>query len=252
MKKKYSRVLLKLSGEALSGGEKGILSDTMLKNVAEKVVLLVKSGIQVSIVIGAGNIWRGARQNGLSVDRVRGDHMGMLATLINSLAMQDYIIAAGADARVMSAVRIQQFCETYSQYKAIEYLEQGKVVILACGVGYPFFSTDTGMMLRAAELKCDAVLSAKNVDGVYDKDPHKHPDAKKYDTLTFTKVLEDQLAVMDGTAATLCRDNKLPILVFDLAEPANIARAVQGENVGTLVYEAAALTADIKDKENDL
>ena len=236
MKKKYSRVLLKLSGEALSGGEKGILNDTMLKNVAEKVVLLVKSGIQVSIVIGAGNIWRGARQNGLSVDRVRGDHMGMLATLINSLAMQDYIIAAGADARVMSAVRIQQFCETYSQYKAIEYLEQGKVVILACGVGYPFFSTDTGMMLRAAELKCDAVLSAKNVDGVYDKDPAKHPDAKKFDELTYSEMLSMGLKAIDVSAAAIGMENNIKTVMFPLSDPENIILAANGNAIGTLLH----------------
>ena len=236
MKKKYSRVLLKLSGEALSGGEKGILSDTMLKNVAEKVVLLVKSGIQVSIVIGAGNIWRGARQNGLSVDRVRGDHMGMLATLINSLAMQDYIIAAGADARVMSAVRIQQFCETYSQYKAIEYLEQGKVVILACGVGYPFFSTDTGMMLRAADLKCDAVLSAKNVDGVYDKDPAKHPDAKKFDELTYSEMLSMGLKAIDVSAAAIGMENNIKTVMFPLSDPENIILAANGNAIGTLLH----------------
>lgn len=236
MEKKYSRVLLKLSGEALSGGEKGILSDTMLKSVAEKVALLVKSGIQVSIVIGAGNIWRGARQNGLSVDRVRGDHMGMLATLINSLAMQDYIIAAGADARVMSAVRIQQFCETYSQYKAIEYLEQGKVVILACGVGYPFFSTDTGMMLRAAELKCDAVLSAKNVDGVYDKDPAKHPDAKKFDELTYSEMLSMGLKAIDVSAAAIGMENNIKTVMFPLSDPENIILAANGNAIGTLLH----------------
>ncbi len=236
MNGKYSRVLLKLSGEALSGGDKGILSDSMLKSVAEKVALLVKSGVQVSIVIGAGNIWRGARQNGLSVDRVRGDHMGMLATLINSLAMQDYIIAAGADARVMSAVQIQQFCETYSQYKAMEYLEQGRVVILACGVGYPFFSTDTGMMLRAAELKCDAVLSAKNVDGVYDKDPAKYPDAKKFDELTYSDMLAMGLKAIDVSAAAIGMENGIKTVLFPLSDPENIILAANGDTIGTLLH----------------
>jgi len=236
MNGKYSRVLLKLSGEALSGGDKGILSDAMLKSVAEKVALLVKSGVQVSIVIGAGNIWRGARQNGLSVDRVRGDHMGMLATLINSLAMQDYIIAAGADARVMSAVQIQQFCETYSQYKAMEYLEQGRVVILACGVGYPFFSTDTGMMLRAAELKCDAVLSAKNVDGVYDKDPAKYPDAKKFDELTYSEMLALGLKAIDVSAAAIGMENGIKTVLFPLSDPQNIILAANGDTIGTLLH----------------
>ena len=166
MSEQFKRVLVKLSGEALAGKDNKILDGEMLSLVAEKLSRLAKSGVQVSVVIGAGNIWRGARQNGLTVDRVRGDHMGMLATVINSIAMQDYIIKTGVNARVMSAVQIQQFCEPYSQYKAIECLEKGEIVILSCGVGYPFFSTDTGMMLRAAELKCDAVLSAKNVDGV--------------------------------------------------------------------------------------
>ncbi len=236
MANEFKRVLVKLSGEALSGNGKSILDGEMLVSVAKTLSDLVKSGTQVCVVIGAGNIWRGARQNGLEVDRVRGDHMGMLATLINSIAMQDYIIKAGTTARVMSAVQIQQFCETYSQYKAIEYLEKGEIVILACGVGYPFFSTDTGMMLRAAELKCDAVLSAKNVDGVYDKDPAKHPDAKKFDSLTYSEMLSLGLKAIDQSAAAIGEECGIKTVLFPLSDPKNIILAANGENIGTIIH----------------
>ena len=232
----YKRVLVKLSGEALSGDGKSILDNDMLKSVAKTLSNLSKSGTQVCVVIGAGNIWRGARQNGLDVDRVRGDHMGMLATLINSIAMQDYIIKAGTTARVMSAVQIQQFCETYSQYKAIEYLEKGEIVILACGVGYPFFSTDTGMMLRAAELKCDAVLSAKNVDGVYDKDPVKYPDAKKFETLSYSEMLSLGLKAIDQSAAAIGEECGIKTVLFPLTDAENIILAANGENIGTVIH----------------
>ena len=236
MANEFKRVLVKLSGEALSGEGKQILDGDMLTHVATVISRLAKQGTQVCVVIGAGNIWRGARQNGLTVDRVRGDHMGMLATLINSLAMQDYIIKAGVNARVMSAVQIQQFCETYSQYKAIEYLEQGEVVILACGVGYPFFSTDTGMMLRAAELKCDAVLSAKNVAGVYDKDPVKYPDAKKFDELTYSEMLSLGLKAIDQSAAAIGEESGIKTVLFALSDPENIIHAANGENIGTILH----------------
>ena len=237
MANQYKRVLIKLSGEALAGEKKGILDGEMLSSVAEKIALLVKEGVQVSIVIGAGNIWRGARQNGLDVDRVRGDHMGMLATVINSLAMQDYILKTGVKAHVMSAVQIQQFCEPYAQYKAIEYLEGGEVVILACGVGYPFFSTDTGMMLRAAELKCDAVLSAKNVDGVYDKDPVKFADAVKFDELTYQELLSRGLKAIDQSAATIGEECDIKTVIFPLSDPQNIISAAKGETIGTLLHK---------------
>ncbi|MBR5779276.1 MAG: UMP kinase [Clostridia bacterium] len=237
MANQYKRVLIKLSGEALAGEKKGILDGDMLSSVAEKIALLVKDGVQISIVIGAGNIWRGARQNGLDVDRVRGDHMGMLATVINSLAMQDYILKTGVKAHVMSAVQIQQFCEPYAQYKAIEYLEQGEVVILACGVGYPFFSTDTGMMLRAAELKCDAVLSAKNVDGVYDKDPVKYADAVKFDELTYQELLSRGLKAIDQSAATIGEECDIKTVIFPLSDPQNIISAAKGETIGTLLHK---------------
>lgn len=237
MANQYKRVLVKLSGEALSGEDGRILNGDMLISVADKLACLVKEGVQVCVVIGAGNIWRGARQNGLDVDRVRGDHMGMLATVINSLAMQDYIIKTGVNAHVMSAVSIQQFCEPYSQYKAIEYLEKGEIVILSCGVGYPFFSTDTGMMLRAAELKCDAVLSAKNVDGVYDKDPNKYPDAKKFDDLTYTQMLSLGLKAIDQSAATIGEESGTKTVIFALSDPENIVRAARGDEIGTVLHK---------------
>lgn len=234
MANEYKRVLVKLSGEALAGKD-NILNGDMLDSVAGALSKLANSGKQVCVVIGAGNIWRGARQKGLDVDRVRGDHMGMLATVINSLAMQDYIIKKGTKARVMSAVQIQQFCEPYAQYKAIEYLEQGEIVILACGVGYPFFSTDTGMMLRAAELKCDAVLSAKNVDGVYDKDPVTNKDAKKFEFLTYSDMLSKGLKAIDQSAATIGEDNGIKTVLFKLSDPEDIIRAANGENIGTVI-----------------
>ena len=237
MANQYKRVLIKLSGEALAAGKRGILDGEMLSSVAEKIASLVRDGVQVSIVIGAGNIWRGARQNGLDVDRVRGDHMGMLATVINSLAIQDYILKTGVNAHVMSAVQIQQFCEPYAQYKAIEYLEKGEAVILACGVGYPFFSTDTGMMLRAAELKCDAVLSAKNVDGVYDKDPAKNPDAVKFDELTYSELLARGLKAIDQSAATIGEECDIKTVIFPLSDPENIINAAKGESIGTLLHK---------------
>lgn len=237
MANKYKRVLVKLSGEALSGEDGRILNGEMLVSVADKLACLVKEGVQVCVVIGAGNIWRGARQNGLDVDRVRGDHMGMLATVINSLAMQDYIIKTGVNARVMSAVSIQQFCEPYSQYKAVEYLEKGEIVILSCGVGYPYFSTDTGMMLRAAELKCDAVLSAKNVDGVYDKDPNKYGDAKKFDSLSYSQMLSLGLRAIDQSAAAIGEECGMKTVIFALSDPENIVLAARGEDIGTLLYK---------------
>jgi uridylate kinase len=230
----YKRVLLKLSGEALSGNGK-ILDGDFLEKVSAEIKKCADNGVQFAIVIGAGNIWRGARQGGLKIDRVRGDHMGMLATVINSLALQDYLIKAGLMTRVMSAFEISQVCEPYSQYKAMEALENGEAVIIPCGVGYPFFSTDTGMMLRAAELKCDCALAAKNVDGVYDKDPNKYPDAKKYDTLTYEEALSKNLKALDAAASAIGMENDIKVLAFALETPENITRAIQGENIGTIL-----------------
>lgn len=234
---KYKRVLLKLSGEALAGSDGKILNHEMLEKVSGMIKQTSDLGVQVAVVIGAGNIWRGARQGGLTVDRVRGDHMGMLATVINCLAMQDYLIDLGNDAKVMSAFQIQQMCEPYEQYKARRYLEEGKVVLLAGGVGYPFFTTDTGMVLRAMELDCDIILSAKNIDGVYTADPGKDPTATRYDRLTYQEMLDRNLKAIDVSASAIGRDNHMPALIFALSDPENILRAVCGEQVGTLITE---------------
>lgn len=235
MEPKYKRILLKLSGEALAGDKKMGLDYEIINVLARSVKKCVDEGVQVGIVVGGGNFWRG-RSSG-AMDRTRADHIGMLATAMNALAVADGMENCGLEVRVQTAISMPQVAEPYIRNKAVRHFEKGRVVIFGCGTGNPFFSTDTATALRAVEVSADVMFKATMVDGVYDKDPHKYPDAKKYDTLTFTKVLEDRLAVMDGTAATLCRDNKLPILVFDLADPDNIAKAVQGENVGTLVYE---------------
>lgn len=234
---KYQRVLLKISGEALAGDASRGLDFHVIGQVCDVVKRCVELGVQVGVVVGGGNFWRGVKDGGDQMERVRADHMGMLATAINALAVADVLEQKGVEVRVQTAIEMRAMAEPYIRSRAIRHLEKGRVVIFGCGTGNPFFSTDTTTALRAVEVSADIMFKATMVDGVYDKDPHKYPDAKKYDTLTFTKVLEDRLAVMDGTAATLCRDNKLPILVFDLADPDNIAKAVQGENVGTLVYE---------------
>ncbi len=231
----YNRVLIKLSGEALAGNSGKIYDDATLSGIAESISAVNKKGVQTAIVIGGGNIWRGARQGGLTIDRVRADQMGMLSTLINSLAFQDYLIRAGVDTVVMSAVPMNQFCEPYSQYKAREYLENGKAVIVACGVGYPFFTTDTGVMLRAAELKVDCVLAAKAVDGVYDKDPHVYPDAVRYDTVTYDEIIDKKLGVIDTAAAVLGRDNGIKMALFTPVDPKNIEKAAFGQGLGTLI-----------------
>ena len=237
MRTSYKRILLKLSGESLMGAQGYGIDPVRVGDYAEQIKELAQAGVEIAIVIGGGNIFRGLAGAAKGVDRVKGDQMGMLATVINSLALCSALEKIGQPAQVFTAVNMFPIGEHYSKWKAIDAMKAGKVSIISCGTGNPFFSTDTTTALRAVEVSADIMFKATMVDGVYDKDPHKYPDAKKYDALTFTKVLEDQLAVMDGTAATLCRDNKLPILVFDLADPDNIARAVQGENVGTLVYE---------------
>ena len=232
----YRRILLKLSGEALrSPGSMDNISPEIVARIAEEIAQAHRAGVQIGLVVGGGNFWRG-RSSG-KMDRMDADKIGMLATVMNAIAVKDALRQQGVPAVVMTSSAMPQVADTFRSDKAIAELEAGKIVVFGGGTGNPIFSTDTASALRALEIGADAMFKATMVDGVYDKDPHKYPDAKKYDTLTFTKVLEDQLAVMDGTAATLCRDNKLPILVFDLADPDNIARAVQGENVGTLVYE---------------
>lgn len=235
MDKKYNRVLLKLSGEVLAGDKKqGIDFDTVL-GVCEVIKKCTEIGVQVGIVVGGGNFWRG-RSSG-NMDRTRADHIGMLATVMNSLALADTLEQLGVDVRVQTAIEMRQIAEPYIRNKAIRHFMKERVVIFGCGTGSPFFSTDTAASLRAAEIKADVMLKATNVDGVYNKDPNKYPDAVKYDTLTHADVVEKGLGVMDSTAAALCKDNDIPILVFNLQDPENILKAVCGENIGTLVVD---------------
>lgn len=233
---KYNRILLKISGEAL-GGEKGSgFDEAAMDAICGGVKKAYDLGVQIGIVVGGGNFWRG-RTSG-RMERTLADKIGMLATVMNALAVSDKLAQLGVPSEVFSSIEMPKVAPVFDRRAALAAMEAGRVAVFGGGTGNPFFSTDTATALRAVEVSADVMFKATMVDGVYDKDPHKYPDAKKYDTLTFSKVLEDQLAVMDGTAATLCRDNRLPILVFDLADPDNIARAVQGENVGTLVYES--------------
>ena len=233
----YKRVLLKLSGEALAGEASRGLDFDVIGSVCDVIKKCVACGVQIGIVVGGGNFWRGVKDGGDRMERTRADHMGMLATTINALAVADVLEQKGVDVRVQTAIEMRAMAEPYIRSRAIRHLEKGRVIILACGTGNPFFSTDTASALRAAEINADIIFKATMVDGVYDKDPKKYADAKKYDTLTFSRVLADQLAVMDSTAATMCRDNLLPILVFDILHPENIAKAVAGEPIGTLVVE---------------
>ncbi len=235
MQIKYNRILLKLSGEALAGDKGFGLDIETIQEICKGIKNAHDMGVQIGIVVGGGNFWRG-RSSG-EMERTRADQIGMLATVMNSLAVADALEQLGLEVRVQTALAMQQVAEPYIRNRAIRHMEKGRIVIMACGTGNPFFSTDSASALRAAEIDADIVFKATMVDGVYDKDPKKHSDAVKYDTLTFTKVLNDQLEVMDSTAATLCRDNHLPILVFDISDPSNIAKAATGENVGTLVIE---------------
>ncbi len=231
---KYRRVLIKLSGEALAG-EKGFgLDYPTIVDICKNIKDAVDIGAEIGIVVGGGNFWRG-RSSG-DMERTRADQIGMLATVMNALSVADALEHLGVEVRVQTALQMHQVAEPYIRNKAIRHLEKGRVVIFACGTGNPYFSTDTAAALRAAEIDAEIIFKATMVDGVYDKDPKKYTDAVKYDTLTFTKVLNDQLNVMDMTAATMCRDNNLPILVFDI-EDGNIVKALNGENIGTLVKE---------------
>ena len=230
---KYKRILLKLSGEALSAGADGILNFDFIEKVAEKIKECADQGAQIAIVVGGGNIWRG--KTGTQITRSRSDHIGMLATTINSLAMQTGLENAGLPAVTMTAIPMIQIAEPYVRDKAVEHLENGKAVIVACGTGSPFFSTDTAAVLRAVELDADAALFAKNIDGVYTADPRKDPNAKKLDTVSYNDILKNDLAVIDSTAAAMGRENNLPILLFGLNEPENIVSAVMGEKIGTIV-----------------
>jgi len=233
MKPIYKRVLLKLSGEALAGAKGSGLDFDKVVEVCESIKKCVDMGVEIAIVVGGGNFWRG-RSSG-KMDRTRADHMGMLATSINALAVADGLEQVGVTARVQTAIEMRQIAEPYIRNKAVRHLEKGRVVVFGCGTGNPFFSTDTAAALRAAEIDADVIFKATNVDGVYDSDPKKNPDAVKFDTLSHLDVLQKELHVMDSTAASLCMDNGIEILVFNLENPDNIVRAMVGENIGTVV-----------------
>lgn len=229
----YKRVILKVSGEALAGPKKTGLDDETIGKITDQIKIAVDMGVEIGIVCGGGNFWRG--RTGENMDRTRADHMGMLATTINALALQDALEQRGVDTRVQTAIEMRQFAELYIRNKAVRHLEKGRVVIFACGSGNPFFSTDTAAALRAAEIDADAILLAKNVDGVYDSDPNINKDAVKFDELTYLDVISKGLKVMDSTASTLCMDNNIPLLVFGLDDPHNIIKVLNGEKIGTVV-----------------
>jgi uridylate kinase len=231
----YKRVLLKLSGEALSGEIGFGLEETVLSSMAQQILELTQAGVEVAIVVGGGNIWRGVAGAKRGIDRATADYMGMLATVINSLALQDALEAAGMETRVMTAIEMREVAEPYIKRRAIRHLEKGRVVIFGAGTGNPYFSTDTTAALRAAEMGVDAILMAKKVDGVYSDDPKKNPDAVKFDSLKYIDVLNQGLKVMDSTAISLCMDNNIPLIVFDMMTPGNMKRAAMGETIGTYV-----------------
>jgi uridylate kinase len=237
-KNRYKRVLIKLSGEALMGAEDYGIDPAVLHRIAEEVSDLTGHGVEVAIVIGGGNIFRGAGLAARGMDRVSADQMGMLATVINAIAMQDALERQGLHARVMSAIKINQVCEDYIRRRAIRHLEKGRVVILAAGTGNPFFTTDSAASLRAIEIGAELMIKATKVDGVYSADPATHPDARRYHRLDYDSVLEQKLAVMDATAVVLCRDNRMPLRVVDMTQPGAFVRAALGEDVGTLVTTA--------------
>jgi uridylate kinase len=231
---RYKRVLLKPSGEALAQGADGILNFDFIMSVADALKKCIAEGVQIGVIVGAGNIWRG-RQGG-KMDRVRADSMGMLATTINALALQDTFIQAGLDAKVMTAVEMDTFADKYVTRNAVAALEEGKIVIFGCGLGAPYFSTDTAAVLRAAEIEADAVLMAKNIDGVYSADPKKDPTAVRYDEITYKDVLEKELKALDLTATTFCMDNDIKCYAFELKDPMNIYRVIMGEKIGTELH----------------
>lgn len=234
---KYKRVLVKISGEALAGNKHFGLNFDVIGPVCDVIKRVNAIGCEVGIVVGGGNFWRGVKDGGGRMERTRADHMGMLATTINSLALQDALEQRGVEVRVQTAIEMNKIAEPYIRSRATRHLEKGRVVIFGCGTGCPYFSTDTAAVLRAAEINAEMILLAKNIDGVYDSDPAKNPDAKKYDRLTYMDVLNQGLGVMDTTATSLSMDNNIPILVFALSDPENIYRAVTGEQIGTIVKE---------------
>jgi uridylate kinase len=233
---KLTRVLLKLSGEVLSGGPAGqSIEPATLKAISEELAEVHGSGCQIGIVIGGGNIFRGLKGSATGMDRTAADHMGMLATVVNGIALQDGLEKAGVDTRVMSALEIRAVCEPYIRRRAVRHLEKGRVVIFVAGTGNPYFSTDTAAALRAMEIRADALCKATKVKGIYDKDPSHHDDATMVRRISYDRFLMERVGVMDATAVALCRDNNLPIRVFKLTEPGNIKRVVMGEDVGSLV-----------------
>ena len=233
MNKKYKRILLKISGEALAGGKGTGLDFETIGKIAQVVKQCNEDGVEIAIVVGGGNFWRG--RSGGDMDRTRADHMGMLATVINSLAVQSALEAIGVPTRVQTAIEMRQIAEPYIRGKAIRHMEKGRVVVFGCGTGNPFFSTDTAAALRAAEIEAEAIFLAKKIDAVYDSDPAINPNAKRFDSLTYIDVLNRGLGVMDSTATSLCMDNNIPILVFGLDDPQNIIRVLEGEKIGTIV-----------------
>ena len=235
MQTKYKRVLIKISGEALAADKHTGYDFDFVTRVCEAVKACSDEGVQIGIVIGGGNFWRGVKDGAGKVERVSADRMGMLATAINCLAVCDVFRQLGADARILTAMDIQGVGERFDARKAIEYLERGSIVLFACGSGHPFFSTDTAAALRAAEVHADAILLAKNIDGVYSDDPRRNPDAVRFDEISYDEVLARRLAVMDSTATSLAMDNSIPVIVFALAEPENIGRVLAGEKLGTIV-----------------
>ena len=230
----YKRVLLKLSGEALAGAEKHGIDPDVVGAICDQVKTIVEMGVEVSIVVGGGNFWRGAK-NGHKMERTTADYMGMLATAINGLALQDALEARGIFTRLQTAIEMREIAEPYIKRKAAKHLSKGRVVIFACGTGNPYFTTDTAAALRAAETESEVILLAKTIDGVYSADPKIDKTAVKYDEITYLDILNQDLKVMDSTATSLCRDNKIPLLVFAISEPENIVKAVKGEKVGTIV-----------------
>ncbi len=232
---KYKRVLLKLSGEALAGDQGYGIDPKVVDDLAEQILPIVRDGVQLAIVVGGGNIFRGLAGSAEGMDRAQADYIGMLATVMNALALQDAFERHGIFSRVQSAINMQEVSEPYIRRRAMRHLDKGRVVILAAGTGNPYFTTDTTAALRACELDVDCLMKATKVDGVYDSDPVKNPDAKKFERITYMEVLNRGLHVMDATATSLCMDNDMPMIVFDLTEPGNISRALKGENVGTTV-----------------
>lgn len=231
----YSRILLKLSGEVLAGEQKFGIEQDCLHRLAAEVAEVARTGVQIGLVVGGGNFFRGVSAAARNMDRVSADHMGMLATVINAIALQDALEKQGVPTRVMTAIAMPSVAEPYIRRRAIRHLEKGRVVIFGAGTSNPYFSTDTAATLRGLEIHADVVAKATSVDGVYDKDPRKYPDAIRFESVTFQEVLAQQLAVMDASAVAMCRDNRLPICVFNLRQPGNIMRMAMGEAVGTLI-----------------